>query len=96
MNTEPEFTLVDLQQEGLVITGLECEKVKVIEYVGEKPVTKNKDYIRVMVKDSSLSELQGGYITYRIETSGGFGLVEVDRKIGGYCDKVISIANKDC
>lgn len=57
--------------------------------------TKSSEQIRLSVQDNLLSSKKGGVIYYEIVTIGGLRVVEYFRKVGGFCDRIIDISEKE-
>ncbi len=90
-----ESELVDLSATNMIITGMEVSDMRVPDTDSAVPnAVKLVDAVTVYVQDNSLTSQKGGYIIYQISTQGGINLIEVDRYIGGYCDKIIDIDYK--
>lgn len=78
------------------VTNMIFETVQVPDPTEDDPnKTKRSTQLRLMVQDNSLTELKGGLIIYEISTVGGLNVKEYSSKIGGFCDKVIDVAEKD-
>ena len=61
----------------------------------DKNKTRRANQLRLLIQDNSLSELKGGFIFYEITTAGGITIKHVKEKIGGFCDKIVDVAEKD-
>lgn len=78
------------------ITGGEYYTATIPAPTPENPnATRISEQIRLFVQDNSLSTAKGGIIYYELTTTAGLTITEIYRKIGGFCDKVIDIEEKD-
>lgn len=81
---------------NMTITGAKYFTATLPDPTPDDPeATKACEQIRLCVQDNSLSSKKGGVIFYEITTTGGLKLVEYSRKVGGFCDKIISISEKE-
>lgn len=78
------------------ITGGEYYTLTTPDPTPENPnATKITEQIRLFVQDNNLTSAKGGLIYYELTTGAGLGAKEVYRKIGGFCDRVVDIVEKD-
>ena len=56
---------------------------------------KRTNQIRLFLQDNSLSELKGGFLFYNLTTDGGLKATELKSKVGGFCDKLIDLTDKN-